>query len=184
MSIYDEDKKEWIKKQDVGVESFSEAEKGRASDAFKRACFNVGIGRELYTAPVIWVEDISGTNTKDAWKWKKYRVKEVGYDENRKINSLVIEEYYKFKWQEAFRFPKNNYAKKNNSQNYRNDNDLAKNQEIEHMFQIAKDVGVEPIKILEKIRADYGKTKSIELTSQEIKEVINWLSQLSFEGLS
>lgn len=117
VSIYDEDKKEWIKKQDVGVESFSEAEKGRASDAFKRACFNVGIGRELYTAPDIWVEDISGTNTKDTWKWKKYRVKEVCYDENRKIDTLVIEEYFKYKWQEVFRFPKNNYSYNNHQKN-------------------------------------------------------------------
>lgn len=117
VSIYDEDKKEWIKKQDVGVESFSEAEKGRASDAFKRACFNVGIGRELYTAPIIWVEDISGTNTKSAWKWKKYRVKEVGYDENRKIDSLVIEEYFKYKWQEVFRFPTISYSNKNHQKN-------------------------------------------------------------------
>lgn len=124
VSIYDEDKKEWITKQDVGVESFSEAEKGRASDAFKRACFNVGIGRELYTAPDIWVEDISGSNTKNAWKRKKYRVKEIGYDD-RKINSLVIEEYYKFKWQEVFRFPKNNYS----NNNYQNSNRIKVNQD-------------------------------------------------------
>ena len=124
VSIYDEDKKEWIKKQDVGVESFSEAEKGRASDAFKRACFNLGIGRELYTAPDIWVADISGENTKNAWKWKKYRVKEIGYDD-RKISSLVIEEYYKFKWQEVYRFPKTNYPnnKKNNNKKANQDKD-------------------------------------------------------------
>lgn len=48
---------EWIWKQDVGVESYTEKEKGQASDAFKRACFNWGIGRELYTAPFIWVPD-------------------------------------------------------------------------------------------------------------------------------
>ena len=46
---------EWITKQDVGVESFSEKEKGQASDSFKRACFNWGLGRELYTAPFIWL---------------------------------------------------------------------------------------------------------------------------------
>lgn len=39
---------EWISKQDVGVESYTEAVKGAASDSFKRACFNIGIGRELY----------------------------------------------------------------------------------------------------------------------------------------
>ena len=44
---------EWIWKQDVGVESNTEAEKGQASDSFKRACFNFGIGRELYTSPLI-----------------------------------------------------------------------------------------------------------------------------------
>lgn len=47
---------EWISKQDVGVKSYTEAVKGAASDSFKRACFNVGIGRELYTAPFIWIE--------------------------------------------------------------------------------------------------------------------------------
>ena len=55
VSIWDKDKEQWIYKEDVGTESFSEAEKGQASDSFKRACFNWGIGRELYTAPFIWI---------------------------------------------------------------------------------------------------------------------------------
>ena len=46
---------EWIEKEDVGTESYSEPVKGAASDSFKRACFNIGIGRELYTAPFIWI---------------------------------------------------------------------------------------------------------------------------------
>lgn len=46
---------EWVWKQDVGTESYTEKEKGQASDSFKRACFNWGIGRELYTAPFIWI---------------------------------------------------------------------------------------------------------------------------------
>ena len=49
ISIWDDEKKQWVDKQDCGVETFSEKEKGQASDAFKRAGFNVGIGRELYT---------------------------------------------------------------------------------------------------------------------------------------
>lgn len=52
----DEKKSEWIWKQDVGVESYSDKEKGEASDAFKRAAFCWGIGRELYTAPFIWID--------------------------------------------------------------------------------------------------------------------------------
>lgn len=55
VSVWDEEKGQWIKKQDVGVESKTEAEKGQASDSFKRACFNLGIGRELYTAPQIFI---------------------------------------------------------------------------------------------------------------------------------
>lgn len=55
ISIWDEEKKQWVSKQDVGVESYAEKEKGQASDSFKRAGFNWGIGRELYTAPFIWI---------------------------------------------------------------------------------------------------------------------------------
>ena len=54
--IYDEKTGMWIQKQDCGIESaFGDKEKGEASDAFKRACFNVGIGRELYTKIFIWI---------------------------------------------------------------------------------------------------------------------------------
>lgn len=66
VEVYDKEKGQWVSKQDVGTESSTEAEKGQASDAFKRACFNFGIGRELYTAPKIFVnlnpEDINGQN--------------------------------------------------------------------------------------------------------------------------
>lgn len=47
--------KGWVWKSDCGTESYTEKQKGEASDSFKRACFNWGIGRELYTAPFIWV---------------------------------------------------------------------------------------------------------------------------------
>lgn len=55
VSIWDDNKKQWIEKEDTGTESFTEKEKGLASDSFKRACFNWGIGRELYTAPNMFV---------------------------------------------------------------------------------------------------------------------------------
>jgi hypothetical protein len=55
VSIWDKDKGQWIEKEDTGTESYTEKEKGLASDSFKRACFNWGIGRELYTAPFIWI---------------------------------------------------------------------------------------------------------------------------------
>lgn len=61
VSIYDEDKNQWIEKEDTGTESNTEKEKGLASDSFKRACVNWGIGRELYTSPFIWIkaEDVT-----------------------------------------------------------------------------------------------------------------------------
>ena len=55
VSIWDSEKKEWIDKEDTGTESNTEKEKGLASDSFKRACTCLGIGRELYTAPFIWI---------------------------------------------------------------------------------------------------------------------------------
>lgn len=55
VSIWDEEKSQWIGKEDTGTESNTEKEKGLASDSFKRACVNWGIGRELYTAPFIWI---------------------------------------------------------------------------------------------------------------------------------
>lgn len=55
VSIYDSENKQWVSKEDTGTESYTEKEKGLASDSFKRACFNWGIGRELYTAPFIWI---------------------------------------------------------------------------------------------------------------------------------
>ena len=55
VSIWDADKGQWVSKEDTGTESNTEKEKGLASDSFKRACFNWGIGRELYTSPDIFV---------------------------------------------------------------------------------------------------------------------------------
>lgn len=55
VSVWDKEKQQWISREDVGTESNTEAEKGQASDSFKRANVNFGIGRELYTSPLIWV---------------------------------------------------------------------------------------------------------------------------------
>ena len=55
VEVWDNKKEQWVAKQDVGTMSYTEKEKGQASDSFKRACFNWGVGRELYTAPFIWV---------------------------------------------------------------------------------------------------------------------------------
>lgn len=84
VSIWDEAKKQWIEKEDTGTESYTEKEKGLASDSFKRACFNWGIGRELYTAPFIWVRagDVTLEDGNNGRKTTRdhFTVTEIAYD--------------------------------------------------------------------------------------------------------
>lgn len=81
ISIWDDEKKQWIDKCDCGVESFSEKEKGEASDAFKRAGFNIGIGRELYTR---------------LYYFANIPTKQVGTDKNGKPKYDMVSKYEKF----------------------------------------------------------------------------------------
>lgn len=81
VSIWDSNKGQWVSKEDTGTESNTEKEKGLASDSFKRACFNWGIGRELYTSPFIWVTgyvtDYKGKMTvKEKFSVKSIEVKD------------------------------------------------------------------------------------------------------------
>lgn len=98
-------------KWDCGTESYSEKEKGEASDAFKRACVNWGIGRELYTAPHIFIK---AHTVKDGRYYKLldkkdgygYEVADIAYNDDREITRLVIEKNggVAFKWEaDAFK---------------------------------------------------------------------------------
>lgn len=92
VSIKDESG-EWVSKQDVGVESNTEKEKGQASDSFKRACFNWGLGRELYTAPKIFIQLYDTDYSNDNGKIKvkvAFRVSNIEYDDKRNIVALSI----------------------------------------------------------------------------------------------
>lgn len=93
VSVWDEDKKCWISKQDVGTESNAEKAKGAASDSFKRACFNLSIGRELYTSPFLWIP-INMVQIKEE-KGKKvvkdrFSVKSITISEDKVITALEI----------------------------------------------------------------------------------------------
>ena len=95
ISIWDEDSKQWVDKCDCGVESFSEKEKGEASDAFKRAGFNVGIGRELYTRIFYFANVPTVKNDKGKFdlknKYEKFRVSEIETNEEQeKIEKIKI----------------------------------------------------------------------------------------------
>lgn len=79
---------EWIWKADTGSESNIEAEKGLASDAFKRACFAFGIGEALYSAPDVWIN----LTDKDMFQGKlsqTFRVSKMTIEQGY-ITSLTI----------------------------------------------------------------------------------------------
>ena len=90
IGLWDDELCQWLWKWDAGTESNTEAEKGRASDAFKRAGFKWGIGRELYTAPRIWIS-ADKCNIKDGRKcYDTFEVEKIVYNEKSEISGLSI----------------------------------------------------------------------------------------------
>lgn len=93
VSLWDDEKKQWISKEDTGTESFTEKEKGLASDSFKRACFNWGIGRELYTSPFMYVpaEKMKIIEKNEKYSTRdKFKVEKIAYDEKNQISGISI----------------------------------------------------------------------------------------------
>lgn len=95
VEVLDKETGIWVSKQDTGNAGKSEKdkEKSQASDSFKRACFNWGIGRELYTAPLIW---IPAGRTEIQERGRKFfcndnfSVVTVSYNKEREISGLSI----------------------------------------------------------------------------------------------
>lgn len=79
---------EWVYKSDCGTESNTEAQKGEASDSFKRACFNWGIGRELYTSPFIWIP-ADKCNIKNGKCYDRFSVEKI-IIKDKQITALAI----------------------------------------------------------------------------------------------
>lgn len=92
IGIWNEKQNRLVWKWDCGKESFSESEKGEASDSFKRAGFNWGIGRELYTSPFIWVTkaNIKDSGRKDKWNKPIYTCTDKFVVEAIQITNKVI----------------------------------------------------------------------------------------------
>lgn len=80
---------EWVWKSDCGTESNTEAQKGEASDSFKRACFNWGIGRELYSSPFIWVNEGKYKVNANGQCHDSFSVEKIKI-ENKRIVGLAI----------------------------------------------------------------------------------------------
>ena len=98
VEVFDKETMQWIAKQDVGTMGYTEKEKSQASDSFKRACFNWGIGRELYSAPFIWIPaGKASIQMKEGEDRKKryycndrFSVISIAYNNDREISALVI----------------------------------------------------------------------------------------------
>lgn len=175
VSVYDKEKDRWISKQDVGTESNTEKEKGQASDSFKRACFNWGIGRELYSAPFIWINGSKGYN-----KYEKFEVKEIDYNENKEIIKLLIVDS---KGNEAFRLGKINSKpiQTNNNTNVKvnmqpiSEPVLISEAQRKRMYAISN--GKDQNKIKE-IITKYGFTSSKDVTRDKYKNICDEIEKL------
>lgn len=165
VSIWDADREQWVSKEDTGTESNTEKEKGLASDSFKRACFNWGIGRELYTAPFIFVK--SGdcqVDKKDRGSgytcYDRFYVSDIGYDDKRVINRLQI------------RNQKNNkivfeLGKKQSEE-------PAETAPIDELRDKCKKYNID----LNKWAKSWGENKTVKnLTDNEIESMLEWIKE-------
>lgn len=105
VSIYNKDLNQWISRSDVGTVSNAEAEKGQASDSFKRACVNFGIGRDLYAYPTIFINLQQGEYWMQGDKYKA-KIKPMNWqwtaqhdkDGNIIFLQAMFNNQVKFKW--------------------------------------------------------------------------------------
>ena len=162
---------EWIGKQDVGVQSYTEAVKGAASDSFKRACFNVGIGRELYTAPFIWISSDKVNIVEDNGKLKvkdSFHVSYISYDEGGKvIRSLEIRNQ---KNEIVCQFNIENKVPKQDSQSA-NKNQLS-DYRMKRLYDEMERTGVTEQKIVERFHVSL-----VNLTERDYKRIMSALEK-------
>ena len=179
--IWSEKRQQWISKQDVGTESNTEKQKGEASDSFKRACFNIGIGRELYSAPFVWINldksEVQEENRRYKLDYKvKFEIKEIEYNEDREISKLVIIDQ---NGKERFRLNPSNT--KNKMDDYIALKDNAKSlseAQLKRMYVIGKNAGYENSKIDSMINQKYNK-KACDMTKEEYDNVVEGLQKIA-----
>lgn len=182
VSIWDSEKKEWINKEDTGNESNTDEIKGLYSDSFKRACFNIGIGRELYSAPFTWIsltkeeikEDTIGGKKRYLLDYKvKFEVKEIEYNDNREISKLVIIDQ---NGKERFRFIKN--ARQESSALKIADNkssNLISEGQVNKLYMLARGKDIDSIKA---IISKYGFGKFANVTKEKYNSIYGEIEKL------
>lgn len=182
--IWSEKRNCWISKQDVGTESNTEKEKGQASDAFKRACFNVGIGRELYSAPLISI----ACTDKDVYNGKctlKLEVKHIAYNDNREISELILVDRFgneRFNWKNgntaSVAAPAPTPAQQTNNDNVVKANGSSKTiseAQNKRLYAIANKAGIKQGDVLKVIKNEYGLNNTMELNYNQYTAICNRL---------
>lgn len=175
VSIYDDDKKQWISKQDVGIPSFAQAEKGEASDSFKRACINIGIGRELYSAPPIFITPLQGEVTQNKNKYQtksKFFVREIEYNSEREITHLIIVDG---KGNQRYSYGRKTQGKANPDNN-KPMNTASNNQLENYRAEIAHILNVKKIQtdiFINWLKREYQVEKLENLNVNQVEEVKN-----------
>ncbi len=185
VEIIDKETGEWIAKQDVGTTGYAEKEKSQASDSFKRACFNWGIGRELYSAPFIWIpaDKVSIQMKESRDKEKRYycndrfAVSFIEYNSDREISGLVITSdkgltVYELKAGKTVEKGKGKSVRKVQQKNGAQENSLSKEQ-MEHLQAELGRTGV----TMEDVKNRY-KIQELETMGEELyKKVVAALSK-------
>lgn len=179
VSIWDNEKKQWVGKEDTGTESNTEKAKGQASDSFKRACFNWGIGRELYTSPFIWIKaencniKSSQFNGKTTFKCNdKFEIVSIGYTD-KVITNLTIKNNNKNIICYTFGNKVNNHivreAAADTTANDSNVTDISKltSKQVGRLLAIGIKAGVKEADIIKVIKKEFKKENPYDLTKQE-----------------
>lgn len=163
IGIYDKEKSQWIWKWDCGTESNMQGEKGEASDSFKRAGFNWGIGRELYTAPFIW---FSSSNMKD--KYDRFSVEAIEYEDGKISYLKVIDRETKKKFISG-------RSKKLQPENI---DDPIDNKEYKHLMELIGEANVNVVALTEQYNVDSLK----EVTRVQYEALISKLKKALKKG--
>lgn len=193
VAIWDENKKQWIEKEDTGTESFTEKEKGLASDSFKRACFNWGIGRELYTAPTMLVraEDLKTLKEQNGkWTCKDYfKVAELEYEDGKivfvKVLNMKTNKYIEFgqttKAQEKQEPKQKPQAKTQGKPKKPQDGPTAEELEAQKQIENSKISDIKVKSLLNKCQADGVAVEKI-LKLYKVKKLCD-LTELKFRNI-
>lgn len=167
ISIWDDSKKQWVTKWDCGTESNTEKEKGEASDSFKRAGFNWGIGRELYTSPFIWIKTNLFT-IKDGKCNDKFEVTHIMI-ENKQITELKI--VNTTTGVECFSWKLDKQPKE-----YIEDNKISK-QQADLLLQTMGAKGIPADVAKETLQNGYGVETVYELTGSQYAQILRNLNK-------